>query len=152
MTPTTDDSHPLLRGFPIVTRIPIQWGEMDAYGHLNNTVFFRLFESARIEYLERIGFTQSYDRDRVGAILHSTHCRFRQPLVYPDTVLVGARTTDVADDRFTMAYVIVSLKGDVVAGEGGGIVVSFDYGSRRKIAIPQSVRTAIADLESQRID
>ena len=45
--------HPALDDFAVTVRIPVQWGEMDAYGHVNNTVFFRYFESARVEYLER---------------------------------------------------------------------------------------------------
>ncbi|MCK5412582.1 MAG: acyl-CoA thioesterase, partial [Gemmatimonadetes bacterium] len=74
-----------LAGWPVVLRIPIQWGEMDAYGHVNNTVLFRYFESARVEYLVRCGFARSWEEDRVGAILHSTGCRFRRPIFYPDT-------------------------------------------------------------------
>lgn len=72
--------HPELAGFPVVVTLPVQWGEMDAYGHVNNTVFFRYFETARIAYLERCGFTRTWETARVGAILHSTHCRFRQAL------------------------------------------------------------------------
>ena len=91
--------HPLLAGFPVTVRIPIQWGDMDAYGHVNNTVYFRLFETARIAYLERCGFIESYERERIGAILRSTECHFRLPLGYPDDVLVGARTIDVQVTR-----------------------------------------------------
>ena len=110
--------HSLLADFPIVLTLPVQWGEMDAYGHVNNAVLFRYFESARIAYLERCGFIESMERDRIGAILHSTACRFRSPLYYPDTVEVGARATDVASDRFTMEYRVVSLtKQAVVAGD-----------------------------------
>ena len=43
----------LLRGFPGIIELPVSWGEMDAFGHLNNVVYFRYFESARIAALER---------------------------------------------------------------------------------------------------
>ena len=127
--------------------IPVQWGDMDAYGHVNNTVFFRYFESARIAYLDRCGFLDSYDRDKVGVILHSTECRFRQPLFYPDTVLVGGRARDVATDRFTMGYVVVSTATDRVAGEGSGVIVSYDYDRREKRPLPDDVRRNIEELE-----
>lgn len=140
-------SHPLLAGFPVVISIPVQWGEMDAYGHVNNTVFFRYFESARIAYLERCGFVESYDRDRIGAILHSTHCRFRQPLFYPDTVAVGGRVVDLKDDRLTMEYRVVSTAHNAVAGDGTGVIVSYDYTTRTKTQIPSSVRRTIEALE-----
>ena len=59
--------HTLLAGFPVILELPVQWGEMDAYGHVNNTVFFRYFESARMEYLRKCGFAESHERDRIGA-------------------------------------------------------------------------------------
>lgn len=141
-------SHPLLPGFPVEVTLPVMWGDLDAYGHLNNTVYFRMFECARIRYLELCGFTDSYEQAGIGAILHSTHCRFRHPLDYPDNVVVGGRTIDIQGDRFTMAYAVVSESLNKVAAEGTGVVVSFDYRNRAKTAIPEAVRAAIDALEA----
>ena len=135
--------HNLLTGFPVILELPVQWGEMDAYGHVNNTVFFRYFESARMAFLQQCGFVESHERDRIGAILHSTTARFRQPLFFPDTVQIGASATDVKEDRFTMAYTVVSLTRNVVVAEGTGIIVSFDYALGRKTALPEIVRSRI---------
>jgi acyl-CoA thioester hydrolase len=140
-------NHVKLSACPVVIQIPVQWGEMDAYGHVNNTVLFRYFESARIVFLERCGFLDSYDRDKVGAILHSTECRFRRPLYYPDTAIVGARATEVEHDRFTMEYVVFSDAHGSMAAEGRAVVVSFDYAKRAKAPLPQSVRDRLAQLE-----
>jgi acyl-CoA thioester hydrolase len=145
--PDAVQTHPALAGYPALLTISVQWGEMDAYGHVNNTVFFRYFESARIVYLEQCGFLEAYDLDRVGAILHSTDCRFRLPLIHPDTVQVGARATAVSEDRFTMAYRIVSLAADAVAADGTGVVVAYDYRANRKTALPGLVRRRIAELD-----
>ena len=142
----TPPAHVLLAGFPVVIRTMVHWGEMDAYGHLNNTVFFRYFETARIAFLDRCGLLASYDRDRVGAILHSTDCRFRRPLFYPDDLLVGARTLAVGEDRFTMGYRVVSLSQDAVAADGTGVVVAYDYAAGRKIPLPEAVRTGVLAL------
>jgi len=142
------DTPTALQPFPVVIRIPVQWGEMDLYGHVNNTVLFRYFESARIVYLERCSFLESYDLNKIGAILHSTDCRFRQPLHHPDEVLVGTRATRVDEDRFTMSYVVFSQATSQIAAEGSGIVVSFDYERRTKVPLPQSVREGIAELEA----
>lgn len=141
--------HELLRDYPVVISIPVQWGEMDAYGHVNNTVVFRYFESARIEYLERCGFAESWEQRRIGAILHSTDCRFRRPLFYPDTVLVGARALDVGTDRFTMGYRVISKAHNAVAAEGSGVIVSYDYAAGAKTAIPDDVRRGIEETERQ---
>ena len=140
--------HELLADFPVIIEIPVQWGEMDAYGHVNNTVFFRYFESARMEYLERCGLVESFHQDRIGAILHSTQARFRQPLFYPDTVQVGARAIDIKADRFTMSYTVVSLRHNVVVCEGSGIIVSFDYREGRKVALPGQVLAQIRKTET----
>lgn len=133
-----------LTGFPIVLSLPVAWGDMDAYGHVNNTVYFRWFESARIAFLDRIGF-RTGPPTGVGPILASTHCRFRRPLAYPDTVHIGARAGEVGEDRFTMEYRVVSEAAGLAA-EGTGVVVSYDYGRAEKAPIPASVRGAIDAL------
>lgn len=133
----------------MVVRIPVQWGELDAYGHVNNAVFFRWFELARMEYLRRSRLIESYDRDGIGAILHSTSCRFRRPAFHPDTVDIGTRVSQVSEDRFTMAYLVRSTAQHAVVGEGSAIVVSFDYRTNAKAALPPAVRAAIREIEGR---
>lgn len=137
----------LLATFPVVIEIPVAWGDMDAFGHVNNTVFFRYFESARIAYLERLEFRGADGGPGIGPILASTQCRFRRPLAYPDTVLVGARVAQLGDDRFTHEYRLVSQALKEIAAEGTGIVVAYDYSARTKCAIPAPVRARIEALE-----
>jgi acyl-CoA thioester hydrolase len=137
-----------LAGYPVAVRIPVQWGELDAYGHVSNVVFFSYFESARVRYLERCGFIESYDRHKIGIILHSTACRFRQRLFYPDTALVGARAADLGTDRFAMAYEIISEASGSTVAEGEATLVSYDYNTREVVPIPEHVRAAIQELES----
>ena len=140
------EHHPLLDGFPAVVSIPVQWGEMDAYGHVNNTVFFRYFETARIAFLELCGFIEAYEELKVGAILHSTSCRFRLPLFFPDTIEVGGRAKEIGEDRFVMEYRVVSLDQNGIAAEGTGTIVSFDYGRRVKVSIPTDVMEKLEKL------
>ncbi len=145
MTQPTDDG---LSAYPVTVEIPVQWGEMDAYGHVNNAVFFRYFETARIAYLDRCGFLEAYERLQIGPILHSTECRFRQPLRYPDTIVAGARALQIDADRFTMGYAVFSKGQSQIIAEGRGIIVSFDYAQNEKTPLPDSVRVGIDGLES----
>jgi acyl-CoA thioester hydrolase len=145
-------SHELLAGFPVIIELPVQWGEMDAYGHVNNTVLFRYFESARMAYFERCGFTGSYERDKIGAILHSTGCRFRRPLFCPDTALVGTRVSEIGEDRVTMEYRVVSKGQNELVAEGSAIIVSYDYNHAQKTSLPPSVREAISRIEQRSTD
>jgi acyl-CoA thioester hydrolase len=133
--------------FPVVLSIPVAWGDMDAMGHVNNSVYLRYYESARIAYFERVGFLEEMASSGVGPILHSARCRFRLPLTYPDQVRVGASVPEIQADRFTMLYRIVSEREGAIAAEGDGIIVSYDYRERRKTPLPERVRERIQALE-----
>jgi acyl-CoA thioester hydrolase len=137
----------LLAGFPVIVETPVAWADMDYFRHVNNTVFFRYFESARIAYLERIGFDDEERHAGVGPILHSTHARFRRPVVYPDTVRAGARAVELSEDRFAMEYRVTSERLGAIVAEGGGVVVSYDYRAGRKAPLPAGVREGILRLD-----
>jgi acyl-CoA thioester hydrolase len=137
----------LLDQFPVIVTIPVAWGDMDYFRHVYNTVYFRYFESARIAYLDRIGFREALEESGIGPILASTHARFRRPLTYPDTVQVGARTTEVQPDRFVMEYRLVSERDNCTAADGGGVLVAYDYSAGRRALLPDRAREQIARVE-----
>lgn len=138
----------LLKHCSVVIETPIVWGDMDAFQHLNNTVYFRYFESARIAYFERLKLLEYMDTTGIGPILASTSCRFKIPLTYPDTVSIGTRVSEIEEDRFTMAYVVVSHKQQKVAAEGTGLIVTFNYQENRKALLPAEIRQRIENLEA----
>lgn len=137
----------LVEGFSVSLVRRVEWGEMDVFGHVNNTMFFGYFESARIEYLMRIGFDGTSGGSGAGPILASTNCRFRFPLRFPDEVTVAARTAELRPDRFIMEYRVVSHRHDKLAAEGGGVVVAYDYARGAKTVVPEAVRAAIIGLD-----
>jgi acyl-CoA thioester hydrolase len=137
----------LLVGFPVVTETPVAWSDMDVFRHVNNTVYFRWFEIARVAYLERVRFLGENEQGSISAIIHSTQCRYRRPVVHPDRVHTGARTVDVGSDRFVMEYRVVSEAQRAIAAEGSAIVVSYDYLAGRKAPLPETVRRLIAEVE-----
>ena len=137
-----------LKNFPVIIELPVLWGDMDAFGHVNNVVYFRYFETARIAYLEKINFGRMRDENDIGPILGSTRCRFRIPLTYPDTVSVGVRVSEIQSDRFVMEHIIVSHQHQKIAAEGDAIVVSFNYRDNKKAALPAEIKKRIEELES----
>jgi acyl-CoA thioester hydrolase len=137
----------LLAGYPVVVDIPVAWGEMDAFGHVNNTVYFRYFETARIAYFEALGYMKATEATGVGPILAHADCRFRLPLEYPDRVRVGARADEVTESGFLMHYRAVSERHGKVAAEGTGRIVSFDYRQGGKSPLQREIVEAIAHLE-----
>jgi len=133
--------------FPVRLVQPVQWGEMDSYGHVNNTVYFRWFESARMAYFARLGWPEVERATGVGPILHSTRARFRAPLEWPDEIEVATRAQEIGADRFTMRYEVRSRRLDRIAAEGEGLIVAYDYRARAKAPLPEAVRAALAALE-----
>jgi acyl-CoA thioester hydrolase len=137
--------------FPVELRLPVLWGYMDAMGHVNNTVYFRFFESARVEYMSSMGlFARQDERDEVVPILASTKCDYKIPLTYPDEVLIRARTTKVGNTSFTQAYEIYSTAQAAVSATGEGIIVCVDRKSGKPVPVPDDVRAAIEKAEAPR--
>lgn len=133
---------------PVVIEIPVAWGEMDSFQHVNNIVYLRYFESARIAYFERLKLMEFMSQTGIGPILASVQCKFKIPLTYPDTVSVGTRISRVEQDRFTMEYCVVSQRHQKIAAEGEGVVVSFNYREGKKAPFPEEIKQRIAALEA----
>jgi acyl-CoA thioester hydrolase len=137
----------LLAGFPVVVEQAVVWGEMDSYRHVNNVVYFRYFENARLEYFRRLDWFDFERATGVGPILAATQARFRKPLTYPDTVQIGARVISLEDDRFTLEHRVISRRLQALVAVGQGTVVTFHYERGEKVPIPEELRRRIAELE-----
>ncbi|MFK8028681.1 MAG: acyl-CoA thioesterase [Gammaproteobacteria bacterium] len=138
-----------LAQLPVYADEHVRWGDMDAYGHMNNTVFFRLFEAARMAYFEKIQFTDPKQNDGLAPILAHTECYFMKPLMYPQALYVGTRISQLQDDRFTMDYgLFIASEKPVLAACGSGKVVCYDYNKGSKSHIPERVAMRIRELEN----
>lgn len=134
--------------WPVSIQVPIAWGDMDAFDHVNNTVFLRWFESARIAYFEEIGILHRMPSDRIGPILARATCDYRLAVRYPDQVRVDATVTRLGNSSFVMSYRVHSQQQDALAAEGEAVIVLYDYATERKVALGEEVRTAIESLEA----
>jgi acyl-CoA thioester hydrolase len=141
----------LLSDYPVIIDIPVAWGEMDAFQHLNNVVYFRYFESARIAYFDAIEAMAVMETTGVGPILAETRCRYRIPLTFPDTVSVGARVSALAPEGFMMQYAVASHQHGKLAAEGDGRIVTIDYAGGGKVSLPDVIRERIEALEGDRL-
>jgi acyl-CoA thioester hydrolase len=141
----------LLKGYPVVVEQAVAWGEMDAYRHVNNVVYFRYFENARLAYIRRLDWAAFEAATGIGPILHSTSARFRKPLTFPDTIAIGARIASVAADRFVLQNIIVSELLGAVTTEGEGTIVTFHYERQEKVPVPAELRQRIAAIEGRAV-
>lgn len=146
---TMSGCHEALSGYPVVIRVPVIWGDLDAFDHVNNTMHLRWCETARVEYLIRIGLWPALPPAGIGPILASISCDYRRPINFPDTVHIGARVTRIGNTSFQMEHTIVSEAQNVVAAEAGSTIVVLDYRDKKPVPVPPEVRNAIATLEGR---
>ena len=144
--------------YPVLLGLPLTWGHMDAYAHLNNVQYFRLFESSRLAHFQALMRAAPPGLDKrawlegkssAGPILAATACRFRAPLTFPDALVIGSSVCAVGDRRFTLQHGIFSHKLGVTAAEGTGEVVLYNYPALKKASeFPPALREAIAAVEA----
>jgi acyl-CoA thioester hydrolase len=139
----------LLAEFPVVIEQPVQWGEQDAFGHVNNTVHFRWFETSRVAYLERLGMEYMTSPEGKGLILAAINCNYRRQIKYPDSVLIGCRVTRIGNASLTLANAVYSRQGEAIAAEGESVIVMFDYAKQKSRRVPEDLREAVARLEGR---
>lgn len=138
-----------VKQYPIIVDDIVRWGDMDAFGHVNNTVYFRYFEQARIGYFEQIEAMAYMQEHAIGPILAETRCRFKAPLKSPDTIKIGAVIAEIAEHKLIMKYAVWSNTMQRVVAEGDGVIVFVDYGVHKKVPVPEQIQTKIAKLQPE---
>lgn len=137
----------LTEQYPIVLTQDVLWGDMDAFGHVNNTVYFRYFEDARMAYFDRAGIWSFKHSENIGPILATTHCDFKLPLAYPDKIYIATRSEILSAKKIKMQYRVYSEAFNAIAAEGEGLLVYYDYNQAKSTEIPTQIVTAIELLE-----
>ena len=137
-----------MTGFPVVLQQKLDWGDMDALNHINNVVYFRYFENARMKYFENTGMMEVMQATKIGPILGATECKFLEPLTYPDTITLGASVSKIREKRLTMKYAIYSQKLERIAAEGSGEIVFVDFVTGRSTLIPDAIVVAINNIQT----
>ena len=123
-----------------VERIPIRWGDMDAMGHVNNTVYFRYMEQARIGWFDRL-VPRADAWTRTGIVIVNASCNFKRPLNYPGTVEVKVFAAPPGGSSVGTFYELRMKR--VLYADGAATVVFIDMGRQKPIRIPQSIREAM---------
>lgn len=138
----------VLRNFSSVIECQVTTDDIDSFEHVNNVVYMRYLEMGRIAYFERIGVLEVMQKTKVGPILHSVQCRFRAPLAFPDSVLVGTQVSELCEDRFTMKSIVVSKRTSRIVAEGISTIVMFNYATGSKVGISPTLRGQLISVGS----
>ena len=145
--PTDED---LLAEFPVILTLAVQWGDQDAMQHVNNVVYFRWCESARIAYFGKIGLADRRIGQHVGPILASIKCDFRRQLNFPDTIRIGARIARIGRTSLTMTHRVESQSQRAIVAEAESTMVVFDYATSKPHPVPETLAPRSKDSKGGR--
>ena len=120
-----------------VERIAIRWGDMDAMGHVNNTVYFRYMEQARIAWFESL-VPRAAAWGEIGIVIVNASCNFKKPLNYPGTVEVKVFAGSPGGSSVPTFYDL-NLNDETYAD--GAATVVFVGRDQRPLRIPERIRS-----------
>lgn len=127
--------------------LTVRWGDLDALGHVNNTVFFRYSEEGRIRYFMETGVATGPSTQGSGLILADMRCSFVTQLHYPGEIEIASRTQALGNSSMHMQQALFHKGQDEIAAIFKAVVVWFDYAAQRPARVPDSIREAIASYE-----
>ena len=120
-----------------VERIPIRWGDMDAMGHVNNTVYFRYMEQARIGWFDAL-VPEGEAWKSTGIVVANASCNFKRAINYPGMVEVQVYA-GAPGGSSVPTYYELKIGGELYA-DGAATVVFIDMARQKPVRIPQTIR------------
>ena len=129
-----------------LTPITLRWADNDAYGHVNNTVYYAWFDSAVNAWLVGHGLLDIAAGDPIGLVVE-TGCRFFVPLAFPGAVDVGIAIERIGTSSVTYWVGVFAAGADDPAAEGHFTHVYVDRALRRPVALPDGWRRTLSALE-----
>jgi acyl-CoA thioester hydrolase len=128
---------------PVTVTVPVQWGDQDALGHVNNTVYLRWFESGRIALFDSLGFVFGSPAGGVYPVLASATVHFRRPITFPATVVIHSSVTRTGRTSLTMEHRVRVAGEEADAADGSSVVVLVDPSTNRPHPLPGGLLEAI---------
>ncbi len=136
-----------IRDFRHWITVPVRWGDMDAFGHVNNAKYFTYCESARISYFQAIGLGAQTTTPVHGPSVVTATCNFRQQVHHPATLEVGVRAAKIGRTSFPLEYGIFLEGTDDLVADGSSVVVWVDYGAGKSTPLPESLKERIREID-----
>lgn len=134
---TNNSAHKLIH----TTQIPIRWGDMDAYGHVNNTIYFRYMEQARCEWLEEQGYRVMPEGE--APVIINAACTFMVPMTYPGTVEVRTYAGKVGRSSVETIYEMRIVGQETVFSQGSAKIVWMDTATGKSVPLPDQLRALV---------
>ena len=122
-----------------VERIPIRWGDMDAMGHVNNTVYFRYMEQARISWFEAL-IPEQEAWQSTGIVIVNASCNYKRPITYPGTVEVKLLVGPPGGSSVPTFYQLRVGADPLPYADGAAVVVFVNMKTQKPARIPDGIR------------
>jgi acyl-CoA thioester hydrolase len=134
--------------YPVSVTVPVAWGDMDAFQHVNNVTYARWVETARVAYFTRLGLMCPLRPDGVGPIVARLAIDYQRALFYPDNVRMEATVRAIGRTSLTMGYRIWSVGQGAEVAAAEDVIVLLDYRTGKKAPVDEALRAAIHGLEA----
>lgn len=133
----------LFSEYPIVHEQNVAWGDMDAFGHVNNVMYYRYIESARINYFDALNIFEQ----KVLTVVASNQCKYLRPVFYPDQLKISVRVDELRNSAMRMSYQLFSTAQNELVATAEAVIVCVDQENMQKAAIPEDIREKILKME-----
>ena len=129
---------------PVLFRMPValRWRDLDAFNHVNNSNFLTYLEEARIRWFA--SWNGVWVNEEMAPLLAAVQLNYRMPIPYPSDVVVELFVDRLGTSSVTIGHRIMSEDGTTLYCDGHVVVVWIDRASGRPIALPETVRNAMA--------
>jgi acyl-CoA thioester hydrolase len=131
--------------YPHRLAIPTRWHDNDVYGHVNNVEYYAYFDTVINAYLIREGGLDIHAGSVIGVCAES-HCEFRSPLAFPETVTAGLRVGQLGRSSVRYEIALFGEDGGEPAATGWFVHVFVERDSLRPAEIPEQMRAALEAL------
>ncbi len=126
----------------IETAMTVRWGDMDAFGHVNNAIYATYVEEARLRWFNTLP-GDWHDAD-IGPVVAAQHVNYRRPIEWPAEIIVALIVERVGNSSLTLGFRIHAADNPQRAyADGTTVLVWLDRRSGRAVALPAAVRTAV---------
>jgi acyl-CoA thioester hydrolase len=125
--------------FKVWRKVTTRWADNDAYGHVNNTVYYEWFDSAVNAWMIEQGMLDIASGDPIALVVE-TRCTYAAPLTFPETVEIGLAVAQLGRSSIRYRIGVFAEGGDAAAAEGEFVHVVVDRSTRRPVQIPAEWR------------
>lgn len=133
------------------TTLQVRFSDIDAFGHVNNAVFFSYVELARIRYLLDV-LEPAEPFDRLPLILARVELDYRSPILFGEEVEVETRVDRIGRTSFGMSHRMTAVPDGRLVGEVHSVLVTYDYATARPMPMPDDWRRLIGGHEGRSFD